>query len=133
MVIDTIHILLTCIQTIENVNCKNIFFPEPDFSDICNLLRLKHNTNCTPLSYSFLSPARDDYQHVVKTIEFDANTTLGIDEIEKREIVIITDNIALEEREFFTVNITAIPGIFPVAVQNFTATIEIDDNDGKQC
>ena len=83
------------------------------------------------LSFFLSLPVRDDYQLVDKRIEFDANTTLGIDELEKREIIIITDNTALEEREFFTVSITAVLGIFPVAVQNFTAIIEIDDNDGK--
>ncbi len=75
--------------------------------------------------------ALDDYSPVTEVITFDANTTLGIDELEVRVTVLITDNIALEGRESFTVNITAIPGIFPLTVMDSVATVDIDDNDSK--
>ena len=64
-------------------------------------------------------------------IVFDANTTLGIDELEARRITLIVDNLSLERIEFFRVNVTPIEGIFPVNVQNGTATVEIEDNDSK--
>lgn len=45
--------------------------------------------------------------------------------------MLILDNTAVEDLEQFSVFITPIPGIFPVAVKNSTTTITIRDNDCK--
>lgn len=44
---------------------------------------------------------------------------------------LILDNSAVENVEDFSVFITAIPGLFPVAVKNSTASVSITDNDSK--
>ena len=83
----------------------------------------------SPFLFRLLAPG--DYQALNEIIEFDANTTLGIDELEARRTTLIVDNLSLERVEFFRANITPIEGIFPVNVQNGTATVEIEDNDSK--
>ena len=52
-----------------------------------------------------------------------------MEDLEVRVKTLIFDNFALEEREFFTAEIFPLPGQFPVAVMNSTATVLVEDND----
>ena len=67
----------------------------------------------------------DDFVAVNDTITF------GEEETEMEVLIFILYNSALEETEHFTVRIEAIEGVFPVAVVNSTATVNITDNDGN--
>ncbi len=46
-------------------------------------------------------------------------------------LLIILDNNVVEDLEDLQITITALPGLFPVAVQNGTAIISIADNDSE--
>ena len=47
-------------------------------------------------------------------------------------VTFVIDNRAVEDMEQFTASISPIPGLFPVAVKNSTATVTIIDNDGEE-
>ena len=65
-----------------------------------------------------------DYQVVEgETIKFE------VEETRKDLSIIIVDDEALEELEYFNVSIRAVPGAFPVVVKNSQALVEIVDND----
>ena len=51
------------------------------------------------------------------------------EETRKDLSIIIVDDEALEELEYFNVSIRAVPGAFPVVVKNSQAIVEIVDND----
>ena len=67
----------------------------------------------------------DDYIALNEVITFD------IDDLQQSVAIFILDNSIAEDVESFSVSISPIPGLFPVAVQNSTATIFIKDNDCK--
>ena len=67
----------------------------------------------------------DDYIPLNDVITFD------IDDLQQSVSIFILDNLIAEDVEFFSVSISPIPGLFPVAVKNNTATISIKDNDCK--
>ena len=69
------------------------------------------------------SIAEEDYIHLEERVEF------GIEDLEKRIMVLIVDNDILENVELFTATIVPIRGPFPVAVQNGNVTVIIRDND----
>ena len=52
-----------------------------------------------------------------------------VEETRKDLSIIICDDEALEELEYFNVSIRAVPGVFPVVVKNSQAIVEIVDND----
>ena len=58
-----------------------------------------------------------------ETIKFEVKET------RKDLSIIIVDDEALEELEYFNVSIRAVPGVFPVVVKNSQAIVEIVDND----
>ena len=57
--------------------------------------------------------------------------TFDIDDLQQSVAIFILDNSIAEGVESFSVSISPIPGLFPVAVQNSTVTISIKDNDCK--
>ena len=65
----------------------------------------------------------EDYQHFSSVVTFEK------EEIEVRRRVRILDNHVLESTKTFSVVIEVVPGIFPVAVTNSTAAVEIKDDD----
>ena len=69
------------------------------------------------------STAEEDYTHLEERVEF------GIEDLEKRVMVLIADNDILENVELFTATIVPVHGLFPVAVQNNNVTVTIRDND----
>ena len=68
----------------------------------------------------------DDYIPLNEVITFDID-----DDLQQSVAIFILDNSIAEDVESFSVSISPIPGLFPVAVQNSTATIFIKDNDCK--
>ena len=67
----------------------------------------------------------DDYIAMNDVITFD------IDDLQQSVVIFIVDNSIVEDVESFSVSISPIPGLFPVAVKNSTAIISIKDNDCK--
>ncbi len=67
-----------------------------------------------------------DYSGINQTITFQ------VTDLQHVVQVMILDNSAVERVEQFSVFIAAIPGLFPVAVQNNTAMVSISDNDGME-
>ena len=65
-----------------------------------------------------------DYLGINQTV------TVEVEEVEKEVQVQIVDNAAVERVEQFSVFLTPLPGLFPVAVLNSTAVVSIADNDG---
>ena len=65
-----------------------------------------------------------DYLGINQTVTFE------VEEVEKEVQVQIVDNAAVEHVEQFSVFLTPLPGVFPVAVLNSTAVVSIADNDG---
>ena len=57
--------------------------------------------------------------------------TFDIDDLQQNVAIFILDNSIVEGVEYFSVSISPIPGLFPVAIKNSTATISIKDNDCK--
>ena len=53
------------------------------------------------------------------------------DDVQQSVAIFILDNSIVEDVESFSVSISPIPGLFPVAVKNSTAIISIKDNDCK--
>ena len=66
----------------------------------------------------------DDYLGINQTVTFE------VEDVGKEVQVQIVDNAAVERVEQFSVFMTPLPGLFPVAVLNSTAVISITDNDG---
>ena len=67
----------------------------------------------------------EDYNSVDQTVTFE------VEDLEKSVSVLILDNSALERVELFLVSMTALPGLFPVAVTNSPAVVSLMDNDGE--
>ena len=67
----------------------------------------------------------EDYQRFSSVVTFEEEET------EVRRRVRILDNQVLESTKTFSVVIEAVPGRFPVAVMNSTATVEIRDDDSE--
>ena len=65
-----------------------------------------------------------DYLGINQTVTFE------VEDVEKEVQVQIVDNAAVERVEQFSVFLTPLPGVFPVAVLNSTAVVSITDNDG---
>ena len=57
--------------------------------------------------------------------------TFDIDDLQQSVVIFILDNSIVEGVEIFSVSISPIPGLFPVAVKNSMVTIFIKDNDCK--
>ena len=57
--------------------------------------------------------------------------TFEVDDLQQNVLTFIVDNSVVEGAEFFSVSISPILGLFPVAVKNSTVTIFINDNDCK--
>jgi hypothetical protein len=56
--------------------------------------------------------------------------TFEAEDVEMEVQTLILDNLAVERVEEFSVFITPVPGLFPVAVENDMAVVSITDNDG---
>ena len=68
---------------------------------------------------------------IIDYISINQTVTFEVIDMEATVETLIIDNSAVEGVEQFSVMITAVPGLFPVAVQNSTAVVSISDNDGK--
>ena len=89
---------------------------------LCSITGMGYNEMCFHCSICW-STAEEDYTHLKERVEF------GIEDLEKRVMVLIADNEILENVELFTATIVPIRGPFPVAVQNDNVTVIIRDND----
>ena len=89
---------------------------------LCSITGMGYNKMCFHCSICW-STAEEDYTHLEERVEF------GIEDLEKRVMVLIADNDILENVELFTATIVPIRGPFPVAVQNDNVTVIIRDND----
>lgn len=96
------------------------------------LVRLTQLLCCTPHSpcvtyvycpHSILDGG--DYVAINQTVTFE------IEDVEKEIQTTILDNSAVERVEQFTVFLTPLVGVFPVAVQDSLAVVSITDNDGR--
>ena len=78
------------------------------------------------------SSCRHLYSDVGDYLGINQTVTFEVEEVEKEVQVQIVDNAAVERVEQFSVFLTPLPGLFPVAVLNSAAVVSITDNDGMK-